>query len=161
MTHSDGGDKQNRFDWDSFQQQFFQGGRWKESLTNHPEGRIPWIESFVNDLLAKVMPKDGLPNHMVQSIKRSNPVMNTMDIGNQYLVRIRITNGADPKQVKITGNERELKITGLPEMGIETIQLKEAVNPEKSIAFYKNGFFEIQLPKKKYDQYREIEVLYL
>jgi HSP20 family molecular chaperone IbpA len=149
MKRSDEGFKGAFFDWDGFQKQFFHEDAWKDSLRNGGTGQLPWLEEYIKDLVANVVPDAmvGANKTMNMTQPTSSLNFNVFETHTYVIARAKLSKGTDLGGIRILAGSNELLVKGLPEGDDKVIALPGRVRPNESKAVYKNGVLEIRMPR--------------
>jgi HSP20 family molecular chaperone IbpA len=152
MKHQDSNQKPF-FDWDSFQEQFARQGAWKEAL--NPSWSMPWLEQYVRQLIEGLSPNIR-PEGPVHTSARSVSSVNLLETQSLIIVRIKAARPVDTSTVRFSVGGNELRVQGLPGEEEKVIQLPSLVKASGSRVYYKDGLFEVRLPKKGNIVYTDI-----
>lgn len=138
MSKANGG-----FDWESFQNQFFNEGIWRNTL-NNTTGQIPWVEDYVKTLLSNHIPNsDQTPTSPLSPVS-----YNIFETHHFVLVKILVPSHIEPKTLSLHVSPIELLVHGLPRNEETAIRLPALVRQNGSKAVYKDRVLEVRLPKE-------------
>lgn len=126
------------------------------------------ISQYVNEILRKTLPESmnsfaGMGPTMgkeasVSGWKPGKIQFDNFETHQSVITRFRVPAGVDPKDIGILVGAGDVRIR-LPDGGEERNPLPRRVRVEDSKAVYKDGVFEIRMPKEAEDEhYREIFV---
>lgn len=114
-----------------------------------------WVETFVQDILNKTMPKNGggsifgggSPSQGDSEFSnRSDPEV--FETHRSVIARIKVAKSEDTDGLKLAGNRFKLKLDGIKNMGPIEVNLPSAVNHRGTRARYKDGVLEVRMPKE-------------
>lgn len=152
------------FEWDDFQNRFFQDGGWKEALNGMP-GTIPWVDRYVKDILAELTPKGAAVHELVEQESKTTRTKgiacSLFEMHRALLVRIRLTQDADPAAIRLYASPNELVVAGLPDGEEREVRLPVPVRTDGAKAICKNGIVEVSLQKEGSLPRKEIRIRHL
>jgi hypothetical protein len=149
----------NTFNWEGFQNKFFGEGSWQEAI-HHPPGNLPWVESYIRDLLSDALPVSYSKPSISSQVKSAT--FNIFETHHMILVKIKLLQNVTPQSVKFfLGGANELLIKGLPDEEEHKMNLPSNVRHSGSKVVYKNGVFEVRMPKEEGVSFKEIPTRYL
>jgi HSP20 family molecular chaperone IbpA len=149
-----------KFDWDSFQNQFFSEGVWKQALDNGNIGKLPWVENYVQKMIADIMPAGGTETPPAKSSKLSSSTYNIFETHNLLIARIKVSEKINPERIRVQVSTNKLKLLGLLDGDDEekVLNLPKNVRMNACSAVVKDNVMEIRMAKQTGEQFREIAV---
>jgi HSP20 family protein len=144
-NHGNGG---NFFDWEGFRNQFLEQGAWKDAM-NH-SWSLPWLDDYVKQLITGVtssIPFRGGPASTSAHSAPSSSKIKIVETQSHIIVRIKAAKPFELRQIRFRVGGNELRMRGLPDEDEKRIRLPGIVKAKGSRAVYRDGIFEVRLPR--------------
>jgi hypothetical protein len=146
------------FDWEAFQKQFAGNGFINDSVKEMmTKGNLSWVDDYVQGIVSRTLPKmSPQTEKTIDQLKA-----NVFETHNFVIARIKVSKQADPRKLRFYVANNQLRVDGLAHDNNQFIQLPANVRFRESRAVFKNGIFEIRMPKEAQKRFKEINVRYL
>lgn len=136
--------------WKDFEKQF------NATHTGPQNSDLTWIEDYVKEMLAQVLPGGATQPPSVPSRMRPDVI----DTHHCLIVRANVPERANLRKLKVFFHANRLRISGLSDEEV-IVPLPALGRYEGSKAIFKDDVLEIRIPKELNETHQEISIQFL